>query len=50
MRYVMDSKSVPGVLMVVWYPLQILCDTTSRSLLARAHAGTPVILLRLLEF
>ena len=31
-------------------PLQILCDTASRSLLARAHAGTLVILLRLLEF
>ena len=37
----MDRQSLPGILMVVWCPLQILCDTASRSLLARAHAGNP---------
>ena len=50
MRSVMDRQSHPDVLMVVWCPLQILCDTASRSLLARAHIGTLVILLQLLEF
>ena len=37
----MDSRSLLGVLMVVWCPLQILCDIASRSHLARAHVGTP---------